>query len=173
MVVRHPFERVLSAYRDKLENSTAGPEHGTHHFYQKYGRKIVAKYRNSSATNQQQRKEPSFEEFVNYLIDTDLALYADDHWIPYYLFCTPCLIDYDFILHFETLQQDIDVLLTSLGEKTGPEWKHSNSRGKSKSELIQSYYGQLSRDTIEKLHKKYLVDFEMFGYSIDNFLKLS
>lgn len=48
LVVRHPFERLLSAYRDKLENSVAGREHGTLHFYQKYGSKIVEKYRGES-----------------------------------------------------------------------------------------------------------------------------
>lgn len=48
LVVRHPFERLLSAYRDKLENSVAGREHGTLHFYQKYGVKIVRKYRRKS-----------------------------------------------------------------------------------------------------------------------------
>lgn len=45
LVVRHPFERLLSAYRDKLENSVAGREHGTLHFYRKYGATIVKKYR--------------------------------------------------------------------------------------------------------------------------------
>ena len=43
--MRHPFARLLSAYRDKLENRLAGAEHGTAHFYRKYGRRIVDKYR--------------------------------------------------------------------------------------------------------------------------------
>jgi len=41
--------------------------------------------------------EPTFREFVNYVIDTDLGSYGDDHWMPYYLFCTPCLVKYDII----------------------------------------------------------------------------
>ena len=45
LVVRHPFERLLSAYRDKLENMRIGAEHGSAHFYVKYGSRIVAKYR--------------------------------------------------------------------------------------------------------------------------------
>jgi len=48
LVVRHPFERLLSAYRNKLENSVVGREHGTLHFYRKYGTKIVRKYRSKS-----------------------------------------------------------------------------------------------------------------------------
>lgn len=47
LVVRHPFERLL-AYRDKLENSIAGQEHGTFYFYRKYGARIVWKYRSKS-----------------------------------------------------------------------------------------------------------------------------
>lgn len=119
----------------------AGREHGTLHFYRKYGSKIVEKYRGESRqvidrdvrircssigfnsewlftlvfqeTNFTppeeylviRRKdvplpagiEPTFREFVQYLIHTDLANYGDDHWIPYYLYCTPCLVDYDVI----------------------------------------------------------------------------
>lgn len=171
MVVRHPFERILSAYRDKLENSTGGPQHGTLHFYEKYGHIIVAKNRKTSA-NQETKIEPTFPEFVSYLIDTDLTLYADDHWIPYYLFCTPCLINYDVIIQFETLQQDVQLLLNLIGEKRGPSWKHSTSIGTSKTELVKSYYGQLSRETISKLYDKYRIDFELFGYSIDGYLSI-
>jgi hypothetical protein len=82
MVVRHPFERILSAYRDKLENSTIHREDGTHHFYEKYGRKIVARYRGKSPKELNgERIEPTLHEFVAYLINTDLTLYADDHLI--------------------------------------------------------------------------------------------
>lgn len=45
IVVRHPFERLVSAFRDKLEQVAGGEAHGTEHFYQKYGKKIVEKYR--------------------------------------------------------------------------------------------------------------------------------
>ena len=38
IVVRHPFERLLSAYRDKLERSNV-------YYYKKYGEKIVKTYR--------------------------------------------------------------------------------------------------------------------------------
>lgn len=170
MVVRHPFERILSAYRDKLENSTVGREHGTLHFYEKYGRKIVAKYRKS--TEEVKQQEPTFEEFVQYLIDTDLVNYADDHWIPYYLYCTPCLTNYDVIIYFETFQEDIHLLLRLIEEKSMPEWKHSNSIGRSRKELVKSYYRKLSHETILKLYEKYRIDFELFGYSIDGYLSV-
>jgi chondroitin 4-sulfotransferase 11 len=79
LVVRHPFERLLSAYRDKLENTRVGGEHGTLHFYQRFGVRIVAKYRpggNQTRTQDLLRPgqylwdtepagvEPTFREFV-------------------------------------------------------------------------------------------------------------
>lgn len=56
LIVRHPFERLLSAYRDKLENSVTGREHGTLHFYRKYGAKIVRKYRSKSRESKRERE---------------------------------------------------------------------------------------------------------------------
>lgn len=82
IVVRHPFERILSAYRDKLENSQIGREHGTLHFYNTYGQPIVSRYRQGgNKTNirdilkpnqyywdlskpEPTGIEPTFEEFV-------------------------------------------------------------------------------------------------------------
>ncbi|CAG2058736.1 unnamed protein product, partial [Timema podura] len=122
--VRHPFERLLSAYRDKLENVQVGHEHGTWHYYRKYGRRIVKKYRQGgnltktwTILSQDQYYwppdktrpagiEPTFQEFVRYLIDMDIVLYSDDHWIPYYLYCTPCLLKYDIIAKVESLLRD-------------------------------------------------------------------
>ena len=48
MVVRHPFERILSAYRDKMENLVS--QTGEKIYYNKYGIKIVAKYRKQATS---------------------------------------------------------------------------------------------------------------------------
>ena len=44
IVVRHPFERIVSAFRDKLERSHA-ENYTTDFYYKKYGVEIVKKYR--------------------------------------------------------------------------------------------------------------------------------
>ncbi|XP_034195496.2 carbohydrate sulfotransferase 11 [Osmia lignaria lignaria] len=176
LVVRQPFERLLSAYRDKLENSVAGREHGTLHFYRKYGGKIVEKYREKNFTKPRddqviRRKdipepagiEPTFKEFVQYLIDTDLASYGDDHWMPYYFFCTPCIVNYDIIAKVETLWRDqiYTIHKLQLQEVIKPRWRHSGGY----SNASRIYFSQLNRDMVEKLYEKFKLDFELFDYS--------
>ncbi|RLU14792.1 hypothetical protein DMN91_012679 [Ooceraea biroi] len=180
LVVRHPFERLLSAYRDKLENSVAGREHGTLHFYKKYGAKIVQKYRKKDFTKPRQDQvirregvpppagvEPTFREFVDYMIDTDLASYGDDHWMPYYLFCTPCLVKYDIIAKVESMWRDQVYAINKLGlqDKIKPRWRHSNGY----TNVSKVYFSQLDRATVQKLYEKLKLDFELFNYTPDTY----
>ncbi|XP_053989738.1 carbohydrate sulfotransferase 11-like [Hylaeus volcanicus] len=180
LVVRHPFERLLSAYRDKLENSVAGREHGTLHFYRKYGSKIVQKYRERNYTEPTKDQvirlegipspagiEPTFREFVQYLINTDLASYGDDHWMPYYLFCTPCIVDYDIIAKVETMWRDQIYTIHKLGlqKVIKPRWRHSGGH----SSASRIYFSQLNKDMVQKLYGKFKLDFDLFDYSPDDY----
>ena len=47
IVVRHPFERLVSAYRDKLERTHA-KNYLTDWYFKQYGQKIVKKYRSKA-----------------------------------------------------------------------------------------------------------------------------
>jgi hypothetical protein len=47
IVVRHPFERLVSAYRDKIERTHA-KNYLLDFYYKAYGRKIVAQFRKRS-----------------------------------------------------------------------------------------------------------------------------
>lgn len=191
LIVRDPFQRILSAYRDKLENKDIGKKHGTLHFYKSYGSKIVKKYRKkANKLNKendsnfpdrykqiieenvpQDRPEPTFKEFVMYLTDTNLLIYGDDHWMPYYVFCTPCFIQYDVIAKFETLEDDQKYLikLARLEDNIKPEWKHL-TKGQQTSQVIKKYYSKIPKELLLKLYDKYRLDFEMFGYTIDKYL---
>lgn len=186
MIVRHPFERLVSAYRDKLENTNIGKENGVDHFYQKYGRKIVEKYRPPGQDPPKNRYsqdmedpsipppkgiEPTFAEFVRYLIDTDLVYYSDDHWMPYYLHCTPCLVDYEVIAKFETLDRDNNYIIqkSHLEKKIKPSWKHL-TKGKKTSDTVQKYFATITKTELMKLYDKYKLDFDLFGYSVDEYL---
>ena len=124
--VRHPFERILSAFRDKLEDPSVKGGKFNEYYYNKYGRRIVMHYRKEKITGPSFKyprcivgtlkkridnilKFLRFSEFLNYLLDKDLR-FDDEHWAPFYKECTPCHINYTFIGHFETLYWDMHLL---------------------------------------------------------------
>ena len=93
--VRHPFERILSAFRDKLEDPSVQGRKPNDYYFNKHGRRIVMHYRKQQITGPTW-KYPKFSEFVDYVLGKDLR-YDDEHWSPYYKECTPCNINYTFV----------------------------------------------------------------------------
>ena len=71
----------------------------------------------------------------------------------------------------ETMDQDI----LYIGKMAGIELKqeHNNTGGGkgSSSELTRKYFIGLKKEVVMELFQLYKVDFEMFGYSIETFIK--
>lgn len=113
-----------------------------------------------------------------HLIDTDLRTRADDHWIPYYLFCTPCMVKYDIVGRLETMMEDQLFIIheANLQDKIKPRWRHktnpfSNDGKTGVSDLAKVYFSQLSRSDVGKLYEKYRLDFELFDYDEKDYHK--
>lgn len=102
----------------------------------------------------------------------DVVLYADDHWIPYYLFCTPCLLNYDIIVKVETMLRDQVYVIQAAGlqDVIRPRWRHKTYHEEGK-ETAKRYFSQLTKQEVERLHKKYQLDFELFDYKVDDYLQ--
>uniref|UniRef100_A0ABD2VT55 Carbohydrate sulfotransferase n=1 Tax=Trichogramma kaykai TaxID=54128 RepID=A0ABD2VT55_9HYME len=108
LIVRHPFERLLSAYRDKLEHSLP------HTFHSKLGSHIVSHYRLKSTKSGGKHgpRYPLFEEFVRWLLcEWKAGNELDMHWTPIVNFCTPCQVRFNVIVKFETLHVSICIHL--------------------------------------------------------------
>ncbi|KAJ1530571.1 hypothetical protein ONE63_005455 [Megalurothrips usitatus] len=178
IIVRHPLERLLSGYRDKFQYSLP------HTLHQRLGLKIIQKYRSTSKgtiTNRDSTKKrrvsprwPTFSEFVHYLLDEyKEGNHFDMHWAPIAEFCTPCHLHFEVIAKFETLEEDQNYLIyrTKLQEFIHPEWKNPAKGRTATTNLISSYYSQLTKQEILQLYDIYRYDFELFGYSLDGYLE--
>lgn len=101
LIVRDPFERLLSAYRNKFEE-------GKNSFYKVIGDTIVKRFRNHQKKSEKDSPNfPTFEEFLKFIVQSyknNKAL--DEHWCPYWKFCTPCTINYTLVLKLDTLKRD-------------------------------------------------------------------
>ncbi|XP_070579574.1 carbohydrate sulfotransferase 11-like isoform X1 [Ptychodera flava] len=150
MFVRHPFERLLSAYLDKII------EKPQDNFLERYGEGI----RNSPDRNGSLGGyDLSFDKFVNYFLT---ARPENIHWNSYYKSCDPCLLKYDFIGKLDTIYADVDYLSSALNvtfdyAKTAPHATHSSSR-------IRDYYSLLTKQQILGLYSMYYNDFKLFGF---------
>lgn len=149
------------------------------YYYSIYGKKIVKVYRKSSIKGGEEpgsedtRKEPTFREFVQYLLDTDVEEY-DEHWRPMFLLCTPCHVKYDIIAKMETLTQDSDFILyhRGLADKVQIHWSHRTDQTHKTSDVAERYYSQLTSTEVKQLYYKYLMDFLMFEYDLEPYMKL-
>ncbi|XP_018012037.1 carbohydrate sulfotransferase 8 [Hyalella azteca] len=157
--VRHPFARLVSAYRDKIEPCSTDPKC----------------YAN--------RKRPplptmlDFKDFVQFLIDkikvpvvADRSSFNsyDVHWRPYFLNCGVCDLSYKYIIKMETWNEDLRYLLPKFNIAAGDD-VHGNALNSTNASY--RYFKTLPRPLILQLYEIYKIDFEMFDYSLDEYLQ--
>ncbi|XP_063926954.1 carbohydrate sulfotransferase 11-like [Zophobas morio] len=159
VMVRHPFERLLSAYRNKFENTYS------QYFQLRYGRTIIRKYRhNATDSDLDTGTNVTFREFVWYVLEDGSA---NEHWAPVFDLCHPCSLNYSFIGRYETLVEDAAALLDMIG---APPIAFPFTRSSNTSHKLRTYFQQLSMDDIRGLYKKYEYDFRLFGYTLEDLL---
>ncbi|XP_071958510.1 carbohydrate sulfotransferase 9-like [Antedon mediterranea] len=158
MILREPFSRILSAYRNKFEENNRMSILLRNSFVPK----IIRKYR-TKPEQTKGIKSVTFREFINYLADTSNGLLTDpeEHWREAYRLCYPCEIDYDYYGHFETLTEDSTYIIKALNLSI--EYPQStNPTNSSETSILEEYYSQISSGEIEKLKDRYRIDMLLF-----------
>lgn len=185
LFVRHPFDRLVSAFRNKLEDSSA-QEDGAY-FYKTYGRSIVERFRqsrkndrraehvNSVNVDSEYRREPTFPEFIDYLLHTDPNDY-DEHWRPVALHCHVCRFHFDYIIKYEHFEEEINFLVETLQkDRRLPQSFHLTweNKGGTDHNTVIRYLKQLNEEQLMHLFDKYRLDFLYFGYNTDGYTDFS
>ncbi|CAL4122498.1 unnamed protein product, partial [Meganyctiphanes norvegica] len=195
LVVRHPFERLLSCYRDKFEGAKKD------YYYLRYGEKMVKMFRKSQGITHSQMElllsqikslvkagkpvvlphnpfaapvGPTFPEFASYIaMVRKYAYYIYEHWRPFHMHCSPCHIEYDFVLRFENLYNESHDFIEYLNRTSEiqPRWDNPTGGGQTTSEIACSYFNQLTVEIINNLVNKYKKDFALFEYSPNDYFK--
>jgi len=182
ILVRHPFERLASAYVDKISSLNNQPLST----YDNIRRAICRKYSLFYLTHAQrvsynihkgltkkkdepcQKIVPTFEHFIEYFLSDSIR--GDVHWKPYSSLCHVCTLKYNFIGKFETIEEDLSRLTTYLGLES-KDWINENyfKSGKTR-EYYKSMFSNLSQELICCLKYFYKNDFELFNYRIEDYL---
>ncbi|XP_058826419.1 carbohydrate sulfotransferase 11 [Topomyia yanbarensis] len=170
LIVREPFERLVSAYRDKLEGSR-------NRYYKLLGEQIIIKFRkkkNEDRFMQKQPKGPTFREFLEFLVSHyKSGGRFDEHWSPIYSFCTPCSINFTLIAKVESFQRDSEYIIRQAGLETLllnklPQSKAraiANRAASNTKTLVERYFSEIDVRLLTDVLEIYQLDFEMFGYN--------
>ncbi|XP_034825653.1 carbohydrate sulfotransferase 11 [Maniola hyperantus] len=166
IIVRNPFERLLSAYRNKLEGDLPSAKY----FQDRVGRRIIKAFReNPSNESLEYGHDVTFKEFALFLTNKsrDLAdIVNNEHWQPVTTLCHPCLIKYTLVGKYETLLDDSLLALHTINAShiQFPRLAHTSGT----SEKLRKYFSQLDLPLIRKLYKLYKYDYKIFNYDLDN-----
>ena len=106
----------------------------------------------------------TFKEFVLVLIHDMNLRRLDGHWQPYHETCFPCYIRYDFIGHYETMEEDAKYVLEKIGLRNY-KFPHYHSSSVPSKSILARELANLSHRDIEKLISIYRLDFRLYGYS--------
>lgn len=174
LIVRDPFERLISAFKDKFVINPRFEPWYKHDI----APAIIRKYRKSHRDTGHATSGLRFEDFVRYLGDVDGRRRMDRqfgehiiHWVTYVELCAPCEISYDVVGHHETLEQDAPHILRAAGVDrlvTYPSIPPGITRyNRSK---VENYFSPISKRDIRRLYSRYQGDFQLFGYARPDFI---
>ena len=186
LVVRHPMDRLVSSYLDKVADTSKEPNLLKH-------RDVKNAILESVGKKPELGTVPTFPEFIDYVLEETKNLHSPRDWKgvmtwkSYYSKCLPCDVKYDVIMKLEThtedekwlinTRSDIKVLkifissssfivrnLTQLSRVR--DWRHLSSDKTIRQNLIS----QVSREQLNRVYENYKIDFEMFNYTMDKYL---
>ena len=159
ILIRNPFIRLLSAYRNKFVEPNP--------LYRKIiGTQIIAKYR-QNATEKSLKKghDVRYEEFVQFLIDIGHTHNNfDEHWAPYTHLCDPCNLHYDYVMKLETMDKDMAYIRDRVYQGSPDATLPPAYRKPTENEMIKKYYTNVTDAQIKNLTEKFADDFTMYGY---------
>ncbi|XP_061418773.1 carbohydrate sulfotransferase 11 [Lethenteron reissneri] len=165
MFSREPFERLVSAYRNKFTQAynTA--------FHRRYGTRIVRRYRaNATAEALEGGDDVSFGEFVRYLLDPRTEPF-NEHWELASSLCSPCRVRYDVIGRYETLERDAAFVLRSAGADRLVGFPAFPKQTRTTNEMTAKFFENITAEDQVRLYELYRLDFLLFNYSVPGYLR--
>lgn len=164
IIVRHPFDRLVSAYLDKFSNSD--------HLFCRSRSKLIKELLEDNVTIEENgRVRLEFEQFVELIARFYDTRFSERHWQSYFELCHPCNIKYDNIIKLETLSEDLPILLANYfksdpsGESTVVSTHKTRPDNVNKLIDTTSRFSSVDKNVVQKLLSLYEKDLLLFGYT--------
>eukprot|EP00090_Calanus_glacialis_P004511 TRINITY_DN13371_c0_g2_i2.p1 TRINITY_DN13371_c0_g2~~TRINITY_DN13371_c0_g2_i2.p1 ORF type:complete len:436 (+),score=75.83 TRINITY_DN13371_c0_g2_i2:79-1386(+) len=196
MIVRHPFTRLVSAYEDKMLNPKPLLEyHKTvqNEIKRRRGKSedqnfVFPKHllmtemyqlmlKRKTTTLEELRSQPSFPEFVSWLLESrSNKSISTNSWKkdmmafkPFFSVCPVCQVDYA-VIKLDGEGNEIESWIDYLGLNLTSTEAHTKGGTPDKA---LDYFSQLTKDQVADLFNIYNMDFRLFSYTPDLFLRVA
>lgn len=184
IIVRDPFSRLVSAYRDKMSINTGSYKYHnireniinwyyknrTNETFIRYPKKMLENIMTKALYNDDIDYQVKMPEFISF-IQSDKKFHDDIHFRPYILACNPCIVQYDIIMRQETLDYDAVYLLSKIPHRYYPNLLPIRNK---KTDLsgginlnpknLTNYFKDVSLEQMEKLKKTFFAERIFLGY---------
>ena len=172
VVVRHPFARLHSAYKDKFVN---------YGYSRGLVKRIFAAVRKNSTAGVAEpigsvrghnRIYPTFTELAEFIVASQ-SDFQEAHWARYQDLCAPCEIHYTHVLKLETMDADFRrfiklPFMASDTESGALVLENPSSKGAAPpSSSLEAAFRELPAGLHRQLYERYKPDMDMFGYTWD------
>ena len=143
--------------------------------YKALGVGIVQKYRAKGAEKSESSDDPTLREFFLFLKDEiKTPLRMNPHWKPMYLECDVCHYNYKFIGRVETIDQDsadLQFAILHFDRRIAVPLMRPPGEGKhNERHLLMKE--TVERDLAETVLSVYAIDYQLFGYDLENDLNM-
>ena len=126
------------------------------------------------------RRQPSFPEFVDWLIQDRSGKEATRQsweevlaWRPYYTVCPVCQRDFT-ILKLDSESNEMDHFIKTHRLPLESSAKiHAKGGVRNSLSKADKYFSQLGQDQVMSLYYLYKIDFEMFGYNQKRYVEMT
>ena len=167
MIVRDPFERLVSAFRNKFQH-----KRNSRYFTDIVRKEIMRFRKNKKLVKAGDDDDVTFTEFVRYLIDTPHEQ-LNAHWKLYEDICSPCNVKYDFIGSIDTLERDLTHVMRKIhANETKYHVKQSSSALAKTKAATASFFKKVPKEYFDQLLAVRKTDFELFGYPLPKYESL-
>ncbi|CAL4154618.1 unnamed protein product, partial [Meganyctiphanes norvegica] len=196
-IVRHPFDRLLSCYRDKMLYEEYKGKFPTiqQETALKYPDPIqpspitngITVFKNDQANQNNSQAlwiHPTFTQFLYFVRDDMKQLWQSNgdykinpHWAPYWVICAPCQVKFDVLAHLETIDQDNSFVMHETGIQHLLNLTHLHDAKydnfSSTALAKQHYFSQVPRSLLREIERLYHPDMALFGYSAKPYLDMA
>lgn len=154
--VRNPYERLASAYRDKLVRQFHRPRGAAEHL---------------GLLGFPADRLPSFDQFLDRVLSQP-DIVSDHHWMSQHRLAMMDVISYHRIGKVETFAADFGAILARIGfpAEALERVEHRNLAAPEERQLVPCGYTQAQA---ERVHARYRRDFESFGYDAESYDRAS